>query len=260
MTYATKFAATTAVALALSTSSALADFLQLENLSASWGPTVGGTSVNYDGNGTDNPFIAWGTPVITGDSVDHGGIIGFGSGYELSIPLDPVPDPAVAPDGASFDFGTFTHFNNPISAGTAITSTQLQLIADVTLRSPELTDPPVTIVDDATFTFNFEHNETPNVAGNCPEDAIPCDDIVTVTLLNDTSSVVVDGVEYTLTFLGFRQDGVLNEQFISPEGGFSPGVIEAQFTATEIPAPATVLLLGTGLLGLSAVQRRKKAA
>jgi len=259
MTYATKFAATTAVALALSTSSALADYLQLENLSASWGPTVGGTSVNYDGNGTDNPFIAWGDPVITGDSVDHGGIIGFGSGYELSIPLDPVPDPAVAPDGASFDFGTFTHFNNPIAAGTAITSTQLQLIADVTLADDTSGTNKQTIVDNAVFNFSFEHNETPN-AGPCEVGDPPCADIVTVTLLNDTDSVVVDGVEYTLTFLGFRQDGVLNEQFISPEGGFSPGVIEAQFTATAIPAPATVLLLGTGLLGLSAVQRRKKAA
>jgi len=262
MTFATKLATASAVALMVGASGASAAFLQLEQLTASWFETSGGTNVQTSGNGTANPFLAWGDPVVGPNTTDHGGIIGEGSGYELEIPNDPVPDPAVEPGSGSFDFGTFTHFNNPIASGTSIDSTKLELLADVTLADDILGTNKQTIVDNALFTFEFIHNETPN-AGPCEVGDPPCADIVEVTLLNDSSSVEVDGVLYTLSFLGFRQNGILNDVFISPEGGFSPGIIEAQFTAVDleaVPLPAAGWLLLGGLGGLAALRRKKKAA
>jgi len=254
MKFSRKLAAVSAAALLAGATGASAATLELADITAAWSNVVAPVAANANIQNGDplNPWLAWGTPAGGGQNFDP---VGTRSGYELSVYSDPVPNPASEVPG-EFDFGEFTHFNNPISSGTSITSVDLTLTADVVLDG----DYGNPIVDNAVFNFIFEHNETPN---NCSPDPDCSDDTVTVTLLNDSSSVEVDGVLYTLNFLGFIQDGQLNDIFVSPEGGSSPGIIRAEFTSevlNQVPLPAAGWLMVAGIGGLAALRRKKKAA
>ncbi|WP_210115058.1 choice-of-anchor K domain-containing protein [Roseovarius aestuariivivens] len=194
-----------------------------------------------------NPFLAWGTPGGSGTDFNP---VRFRSGFEVQVASDPVPNPA-SPVPGQFDFGTFTHFNNPIAAGTGLTSVDLTVTADVVL------DGITTILSGASFLFNFALDETANACSPQPSCA---DDTVTTSVLNGTSTVNVGGVDYTLSFLGFVQNGVLNSQFVSPEGTANTGTLRAEFTSAipgTIPLPAGLPLLLTGLGGLAWLRRRK---
>jgi len=79
----------------------------------------------------------------------------------------------------TFLLGTFTHHNWPITDA----PTQLELEVNL-----EFTDP----VDTETFTFTFDHNETPNTGEGC------CDDIVSFPTSYGNRSFQIDDVLYTL--------------------------------------------------------------
>lgn len=251
MTFFSKltFAAVAATAVGIA-GGASANTLSFANINATWiNPVV--VSIGVQSNTTTGPqaggalaSIRWGQ--------DAGN--GF-SGYDFQVNGDPVPAlPGIAVE-TPFDLGTFTHINQPIGAGTSITSVDLAITGDILING-------MVEQSNAQFDFRFGHEETPNFpgVGNCAAGGLqPCADRVTVSLLNSTDTFQVGDEIFTLSILGFIQGLNTVTQFISPENGSNDAIVRAEFTSeiAPIPLPAAGWLMVAGLGGLAAMRRRK---
>ena len=148
-------------------------------------------------------------------------------------------------NGTPFALGAFAHNNFPIPSGSGITSVQLLFSLGIDALSP------------IAATFYFTHNETPNNAA--PPGNPLNNDLVTVNpFLN--ALFVYDSQEYYLSLLGFSQDGGLtfSTQFSTIENQANNATLYAQITQTAVPEPATLLLMGLGMVGLAGVRRFKR--
>ena len=163
------------------------------NSSGTWTSVSGGRNVT--GVGTNE--VRWGWPAGSQKS-------GYRFDGETGVTFDP---------GEEFSIGTFTHFNHPIYHGTGANGATLQ----VALHFINPTTSP-----DPTFTYYFDHEETPNVPNGCPwwqESSTPCDDRVTFPNAIAEETFWIDGVEYTLQITGFKKSvsGPIVEHFITEE-------------------------------------------
>ena len=218
-----------AAAFIMSASLVTAATVDINTIDGVWtnvGPTTG-----INGSGTDT--ISWGT-----------GPDGPSS-YVFTAAGTPITD-ALSP----FYIGEFTHNNNPIYAsGTMLTNADLQVHMTGTIDGTAF---------DMTSTFTFLHDETPNIASQCPYSPIPCPDIVTISNAQNLSDIVnVGGVDYTIALSGFLQNGVYTTQFLSQEGQANSAELFASVTST-VPLPSTGLLLlgGLGLMGAARLRRK----
>jgi hypothetical protein len=209
----------------------------ITNISGKWGSVTGNPS-DLSGVGTNR--IAFGNST------------GFGqSAYSFGAASTPIN--GIAPDGATFGLGSFTHENQPIT-GRSITGASLTVDITGTLTDETGTRTNFTV----TSVFEFKHNETPNECSgrNCS------DDIVTAVLNQGASeSIEIDGTKYFFSIEGFAYGGNTLSQFFTKERQINTASLVGRFTSTPVtavPLPAAAWLFGSALLGLAGLGYRRK--
>lgn len=228
-------AAAAALGLTSATSQAFLDFTS----SGIWSAFTG--SPNFS-TGIGSSQLGWG-PAAPGGSTD----IDLISSYVF----EGLTGSATV-GGTLFPIGDFTHNNFTIRLP-SIESADLQVTLDFDDGGAPM------------FGFIFDHLETPNNADPCanpPGGVSPCPDLVSIPSTTSTEAVIIGGVSYSLDIVGFSQDGgsTITESFTTLEDQVNTArlfgrLIERQ---TEVPAPATPMLIGFGLIALARMRERKK--
>ena len=191
----------------------------LESVSGIWISVSGGSNVS--GVGTN--VVRWGLPASDQKS-----------GYRF----DGASSQTFGP-GQKFLLGVFTHFNWPIYHGSAADGATLR----ITLH---FTDPPIS--PDPTFTYYFDHEETPNVPGSCPswqQSSTPCDDKVTFPSAYGEDSFKIGDKLYTLKILGFQDGwptGSPVDEFITEEYKDNVAYLVGELSSVLVPEPQITLV------------------
>lgn len=207
--------------------------------------SIDGTWQNADpgvtGVGTSD--IRWGK-----SSKKHG----KQSGYDFDAAGDLTVD-----HETSFVLGTFTHLNFPI---------RQPVLTSVDLSFSFMVDG---LADAITTVFSFDHWETPNQATECANGGKPgagvnngygCADRVMATVNNAQAKMFeIAGVTYALDITGFQYDDEFFTEFWTRENQTNSAQLLGSFRVvpSEVPLPATGLLLLGGLAGLAMARRRK---
>ncbi|MCW6037102.1 THxN family PEP-CTERM protein [Spirulina subsalsa FACHB-351] len=223
---------TVAVSLALSSPLQAASFT-IDNITGTWF-NLQGTSV-FNGVGTDQ--VRWGDPAtLSGQS---------GLNFQTTSSLGLISS------GSNFVLGELTHLNFPVWGGTAASGVDLLLSM---------------AIDGVDYDFNytFTIDETPNVAGLCPDFQIsttPCDDKIDFTSPFSTTTFVKNGFQYTLELLGFSRtiDGFAPvSSFITEEYQASSAFLVARVTKDPNSIPEPNSLLGMLLLALASAGIKRR--
>jgi hypothetical protein len=182
-----------------------------------------------------------GSAVVTGVGTNDftwGDGSAFGS---LPNELEFTGTPFAGATGTPFSFGTLAYFNGTVAAGTEATSVDLSVTLTFTT--------PTGVVQ--AFTFPLVLINTPNVPGDDDASA----DIVRLTSGIAPEYFVVDGVSYSLEFLGFMAGGEATLDFRALEQGTASA--ELVGVVNPVPEPGTMALFGTGLLAARFVRTRR---
>ena len=187
-------AAAATAAFALAAPAAALTTIDFTNITGEWFDValIGGPAVAFTGNGTANATARWGTDT------------GFGrSGYDFEAIA--IPQLSVSPPGGSAvtKIATFRHVNQPINAGTSITSAKLKFTTDVIVNGSYL--------DTVSFVYDFDHDETPNAANPCAYGPAGqtgvningCADRVQTIFNSQSQFFTIDGNDYALDVVGF---------------------------------------------------------
>jgi hypothetical protein len=214
-----------AVALFLSATSAEA--LTLNSSSGTWGPTNGGSNIQYVTVGSEKQ-VRWGDPATQNGQSG----LGFTGVGPLAFNVNQI-----------FQVGTLSHFNQPIWSGSAA-SVGLSIGLDFLEAGLQ------------NFGFSLNIDETPNALPCAYSGATVCPDKISLANAFPEEGFIVGGVQYTLELLGFSNTAgsPLVSDFISEEGGTSTTYLYAQVTEVpveDVPEPMGLLgLLATAAVGI----------
>ena len=199
----------------------------LDRTTGTWSLPAGpGTAAYQTVNGEN--LIRWGTPA-TASGQSGLGFKGRGSPTELNLPITL---------GENFLIGDLRHFNNPINAGTQLTSAKLTI--DTLFENTN----PLNIDFVYTTSIDETPNSTPCAFPSAPGN--PCADKISISTLPDQTFTFGS---QTLTMASFFLDGSNKptSSLISQEGGTTTASLYARLTkpgqglGDEVPGPLPVL-------------------
>jgi hypothetical protein len=219
------------LALALGGVASLASAIPVSAVNAQWSSAApAGVTISGPGAG-GSTTASWGRPLA-----------GAPSSYVFTPAAAPFDAPA---NGTPFTLGTFVHNNFPVT-GTWLQSIVLNL---------------GTTIGGATyaFSFDFQHEETPN-SGVCAYPGPACSDRVTVDGVSSSNEFDYLGQTYSFSIVGFEVGGTPTSAFITTERAVNQAQLIASITRVEaeVPEPFTLGLLGAGFLGIAAVGRARR--
>ncbi|MCH9698289.1 MAG: VPLPA-CTERM sorting domain-containing protein [Gammaproteobacteria bacterium] len=149
-------------------------------------------------------------------------------------------------ENEAFVFGTLSYYNGTIKSGTGATTVDLSIILDL--------DEPSELSKD--FAFDLRLINTNNSSDKeASADRVNFDNTVTASYFN------IDGVDYTLEFLGFgRLVGggfTIEDSFSVFEGETASVDLIGRLTSTPtvVPIPAAIWFFGAGLIVLHRMRR-----
>jgi uncharacterized repeat protein (TIGR01451 family) len=224
----------------LPAASASAATITYQSVTAIWHTPVD----NLPGSQPGDPVITNGNPTSI---IRWGDTSGSQSGYDITVA---VPPPFTLPGPIPFfSLGTFEH-HNFVVGDPSLVSVQLDVV--IMLDVDGVPTGPLT------FTFTFNHEETPNNLNPCPYPTPPnegCTDRVTIVASPQPTTFNVDGVDYTLA-MNFLVNGQPVSEYITREGGSvnSSGLV-GEFTlppglTLTKSGPATMNQAEWGVFGL----------
>lgn len=250
-----KFAAAAVAVAAIAAPATAVTTIDFTDIKGEWinVALIGGPALEFTGNGTANASVRWGTDT------------GFGrSGYDFEALA--IPQLNVTPPGGSAvtKIATFRHVNQPISAGTSITSAKLKFTTDVFVNG--------SFLNTVSFIYDFDHDETPNAASPCAYGPAGqtgvnengCADRVRTIFNSQSEFFTIDGNDYALDVVGFLvgTPPTTVTNFLTKEREVNEAFILGRVVlySSAVPESATwaMLIAGFGLVG--AASRRQRAA
>jgi PEP-CTERM motif len=242
------------IAFATASAASAAVTVDFTNVRGEWFDValIGGPALGFTGNNTANASVRWGTST------------GFGrSGYDFAA--IGIPQLVLTPPNASAvtTIGRFTHVNQPISAGTSISSAKLRFSTDVFVNG--------NFLDTVSFIYDFDHDETPNGANPCAYGGANnvgvningCADRVNTVFNSQSEFFTIGGTDYALDVVGFMvgNSNIPVMDFLTTEQANSSAFILGRIVpySSAVPEASSwvMLIAGFGLVG--AARRRQQA-
>ncbi len=236
-------------AFGLCAGAASASTITVTGITGTWIDVVPASAVtisNSVDNGTSTSSLRWGEAATANGK----------SGYDFTI-VDPG-SLDISEEQRQFEIADFTHLNFPVYPP-SLESARLEILISLDVDGQATT---------LSNTFSFTHNETTNDAAQCPGQATPCDDLVTVSGDNMFGGqLMIDGVEYFLQVEGFKAtaNGPILNFFQTTEGQKNTAGLWVSFKTEQelqasVPLPAGAWLMVSGIGALAVARKRRKAA